>query len=110
MIKQDSEQFSVLAVLTTLQQEFGSISDYSTLCDQLPRRLVHLLRCRTVLLYLHVNDTLQLISSAFDEKPDWSSALLAIAHISPISLDSSVPEACAWREQRTICLSDEYLA
>lgn len=110
MIKQESEQFNVSEVLTALQRAFCTTSDYATLCDQLPRQLVYLLRCRTVLLYLHVNDTLQLVSSAFDEKPDWSSALLAVAHISPINVDSNMPEACAWREQRSICVSDEHLA
>jgi PAS domain S-box-containing protein len=110
MLKQDCEQLNISSILTALQQEFSTTSDYSTLCDQLPRRLVHLLACRTVLLYLHVNDTLQLAASAFDDKPDWSSALLAIAHINPVSVESNVPEARAWREQRTICVSDEHLA
>lgn len=110
MIKQEIEHFNVSTVLTALQEEFSTTSDYSTLRDQLPRRLVHLLICRTVLFYLYINDTLQLVSSAFDDKPDWSSALLAIAHINPISVDSSVPEARAWRERRTISVSDEYLA
>lgn len=110
MIRQDCEQFNVSTVLTALQQEFSTIFDYSTLRDRLPHRLIRLLICRTVLLYLHINDTLQLASSAFDDKPDWSSALLAIAHINPVSVDSSVPEARAWREQSTICVSDEHLA
>jgi PAS domain S-box-containing protein len=110
MIKQDSEQFNVSTVLAALQQEFSTTSDYCTLRDQLPRRLVHLLICRTVLLYLRVNDTLQLASSAFDDNPDWSSALLSIAHIDPISINSNVPEARAWREKNAVCVSDEHLA
>lgn len=110
MIKQDCEQFNVSTVLTVLQQEFSTSSNYATLRDQLPRQLVHLLLCRSVLLYLHVSNTLQLVSSAFDDKLDWSSALLAITHTNPISIESSAPEARAWREQCTICVSDEHLA
>jgi PAS domain S-box-containing protein len=110
MAKQHYEQFNVSTVLTALQQEFSTTAEYSTLRDQLPRRLAQLLICRTVLVYLRVNDTLQLASSGFDDKSSWSSAFLAIAHINPISIHSTVPEARAWREQHTICISDEYLA
>ena len=110
MIKQDCEQFNLSTVLTALQQEFSTTADYCTLRDQLPSRLVQLLICRTVLVYLRVNDTLQLASSSFDDKPGWPSALLAVAHINPISIDSTVPEARAWRDQHTICVSDKQLA
>src|SRR2546429_3517421 len=110
MAKQHYEHFNVSTVLTALQQEFSTTADYSTLRDQLPHRLAQLLICHTVLIYLRVNDTLQLVSSAFDDKPSWSSALLALAHIKPISIHSTIPEAHAWREQHTICVSDEHLA
>src|SRR5947207_32862 len=110
MTKQHYEHFNISTVLAALQQEFSTAADYSTLRDQLPRRLVQLLTCHSVLVYLRVNDTLQLASSAFDNKPSWSSALLATAHINTISIHSTVPEARACREQHTICISDEYLA
>ena len=42
------------------------------------------------------------MAGSFDEKPGWSAALLAIAHINPIQLDSEVPEACAWRARQAI--------
>jgi PAS domain S-box-containing protein len=110
MINQHYEHFNVSTILTALQQEFSVTADYCTLRDQLPRRLVQLLICHAVLVYLRVNDTLQLVSSSFDDKPDWPSALLAIAHINPISIDSTTSEARACREKQTICVLDEQLA
>ncbi|MFL5629332.1 MAG: two-component system sensor histidine kinase NtrB [Ktedonobacteraceae bacterium] len=85
------------AVLTALLNEFSAVTDYRTLRDSLPRRLAHLLQCRSVLLYQHVGTTLQFVAGSFDDIPGWSTSLLAIAHINPIELNSDLPEARAWR-------------
>ncbi|HZO75042.1 MAG TPA: ATP-binding protein [Ktedonobacteraceae bacterium] len=89
-------------VITTLLSEFSAVADYRTLRDSLPRRLASLLKCRCVLLYQRSGETLQFVSGSFDDKPGWSSSLLAVAHINPINLSSDVPEACAWRERHSI--------
>jgi len=91
-------------VITTLLSEFSAVADYRTLRDSLPRRLAGLLKCRCVLLYQRSGETLQFVSGSFDDKPGWSASLLAVAHINPISLNSDVPEACAWRERHSIGL------
>lgn len=91
-------------VITALLSEFSAVADYRTLRDSLPRRLTGLLKCHCVLLYQRIGETLQFASGSFDDKPGWSSSLLAVAHINPISLTSDVPEACAWRERHSIGL------
>jgi PAS domain S-box-containing protein len=111
MKKQPCEPFKISTVLTALQQEFGATANYSTLREQLPRRLVELLMCHTVLVYLRVNDTLQLASSSFDGQSGWPSARSAVAHPNPImSIESTAPEARAWRNQHTVYISDEQVA
>jgi len=89
-------------VLTALLGELSAVTDYRTLQDSLPRHLTSLLKCRSVLFYQRVGETLQFVASSVGDKPGWSAALLAIAHINPIHLNSEVQEACAWRGRHTI--------
>src|SRR6266516_6712369 len=84
-------------VLAELLNECSAIMDYRTLRDSLPRRLAHLLKCRCVLLYQRIGETLQFASGTFDDVPGWSTTLLSVAHINPIDLSSDLPEARAWR-------------
>ena len=97
-----NEQVDVSEVLTTLLSDFSTVADYRILRDSLPRRLASILRCHSVLIYLCVDEALQLVSASFDDVPGWSSALLAVAHINPINKQSELPEARAWRERRVI--------
>src|SRR6266699_3424238 len=92
-----STSLNASTVLAELLNECSAIMDYRTLRDSLPRRLAHLLKCRSVLLYQRIGETLQFASGTFDEKPGWSSSLLALAHINPISTNSDTPETLAWR-------------
>ncbi len=101
-VEQWSEQINLAIVLQALFNDFSAITDYRTLRDNLPRRLAALLKCRCVLLYLRVDNTLQLVSGSFDDVPGWSAALLAVAHVNPIDIHGDEPEACAWREQRVV--------
>ncbi|WP_246039199.1 ATP-binding protein [Dictyobacter alpinus] len=101
-VEQSCEQIAIPAIVNTLLDDFGAVTDYRTLRDSLPRRLAALLKCRCVLLYLRVGETLQLASGSFDDLPGWSAALLAVAHVNPIDLRSNEPEACAWRERKLI--------
>ncbi|HTI13765.1 MAG TPA: ATP-binding protein [Dictyobacter sp.] len=101
-VEQSYEQINISDILTTLLNDFSAITDYRTLRDSLPRRLANALQCRCVLLYLRIDETLQLASGSFDDMPGWSSALLAVAHVNPIALQSDLPEARAWRERRVI--------
>ena len=111
MIKRPCEMFNISTVLTTLQQEFSATANYSTLREQLPHRLVELLMCHTVLIYLRVNDTLQLASSSCGDQSGWPSAWSVVAHPNPIiSIESTAPEVRAWRNQHTVYISDEQLA
>ncbi len=89
-------------VVTAILKECSAITDYRTLRDTLPRRLASVLRCRSVLLYQRVGDTLQFASGTFDDKPGWSASLLAVAHINPIELNSNLPEAAAWRLRHAV--------
>jgi PAS domain S-box-containing protein len=84
-------------LVTTILDEFSAISDYRVLQDSLPRRLASLLRSRYVLLYKRIGETLQFVSGTFDDRPGWSTSLLAVAQINPIDLNSERPEARAWR-------------
>ena len=96
------ESIDVAAVLQTLLTDFSTTTDYRMLRDSLPRRLATLLRCRCVLLYLRVENTLQLVSGSFDDVPGWSANLLAVAHVNPIDIQSDEPEVRAWREQQVV--------
>src|SRR5690348_1847574 len=89
-------------VIAALLSEFSAVADYRTLRDSLPRRLASLLKCRCVLFYQRIGETLQFASGSFDDKPGWSSSLLAVTHINPVSLNSDMPEVCAWRERHSI--------
>ncbi|GCE11926.1 hypothetical protein KTT_17850 [Tengunoibacter tsumagoiensis] len=102
-VGQRHEQRSTPEILTALLNELSAITDYRTLRDSIPRRLTLLLNCQCVLLYQRVDETLQLASASFGEKPGWSAALLAVAHINPVRLSSDIPEARAWRERRPVC-------
>ena len=88
--------------IATLLGEASAITDYRTLRDSIPKRLVHLLKCRSVLFYQKVGETLQFAAGSFDDKPGWSADLLAVAHINPVALDCDEPEARAWRTRTTI--------
>ncbi len=97
----------ISTVLKSLLDEFSAVTDYRTLRDSLPRRLANLLKCRSVLLYQRIGETLQFASGTFDEKPGWSSSLLAVAHINPISTNSDTPETLAWRLRRAVTAPTE---
>ncbi len=99
-----SEQVNMPSILITLLSDFSAVTDYRVLRDSLPGRLAGLLNCRCVLIYLRVDETLQLASGSFDDVPGWSAALLAVAHINPIKMQSELPEARAWRERQVIML------
>jgi PAS domain S-box-containing protein len=91
--------------LAALLDEFSAVTDYHTLRDNLPRRLAGLLRCRCVLFYQRLGETLQFASGSFADQPGWSAALLAVAHINPIELNGDVPEAHAWRAHKAILVA-----
>ncbi len=101
-VEQSDACISLADSVSTLVHECSAITDYRTLRDSLPKRLAHLLRCRCVLLYQKVGETLQFASGTYDEQPGWSAALLSVVHINPIALDSDVPEAQVWRTQTTV--------
>jgi PAS domain S-box-containing protein len=91
--------------LAALLDEFSSVTDYRTLRDNLPRRLAGLLRCRCVLFYQRMGETLQFASGSFADQPGWSAALLAVAHINPIEVHGELPEAQAWRARKAIAVT-----
>src|SRR5216684_2969258 len=101
-VKQCVAHLDATETLAALLDEVGAITDYRALRDSLPRRLARLLRCRCVLLYQRIGETLQLASGSFDDKPGWSTSLLAVAHINPIDLHGDTLEACAWRTRRAV--------
>ncbi len=90
------------ALLAAILNECSAVTDYRTLRDTLPRRLANLLKCRCVLLYQRIGETLQFASGTFDDKPGWSPSLLAVAHINPIDLNSDTPEASAWQSRSAV--------
>ena len=94
--------------LAALLEEMSAITDYRTLRDNLPRRLARLLCCRCVLLYQRIGETLQLAAGSYDDKPGWSPSLLAVAHINPISLESDMLEALAWRARHAVTAPGEH--
>src|SRR5260370_18829226 len=95
-VKQQIVDLGTPAVLKSVLEEFSAVTDYRTLRDSLPRRLSSLLKCRRVLLYQRIGETLQFASGTFDEQPAWSSSLLEIVHINPIDINAHTPEARAW--------------
>ncbi len=96
-VEQVASDILVSKSMITLLDECNAITDYRTLRDSLPKRLAALLKCRSVLFYQKVGETLQFASGTYDDKPGWSSALLSVVHINPVALSSDVPEAQAWR-------------
>lgn len=96
------ETLQAPAVIQALLSEFSAITEYRTLRDSLSRRLTHLLHCRCILFYQRIGETLQFVAGSYDDKPGWSAALLSVVHINPVSLNSTVAEACAWRERHAI--------
>lgn len=101
-VKQDVALLDGTEILATLLDEMSAMTEYRILRDTLPRRLARLLRCRCVLLYQRVGETLQLAAGSYDDSQGWSPALLAVAHINPIALHSDVLEAQAWRARRAV--------
>ncbi|MGH2481062.1 MAG: hypothetical protein ACRDHW_15510, partial [Ktedonobacteraceae bacterium] len=101
-VKQCVQCLNATETLAALLDEVSAITDYRTLRDSLPRRLARLLCCRCVLLYQRSGETLQFAAGSFDDSPGWSPALLAVAHINPIQLDSDMLEAQAWRARRAV--------
>ncbi|MDQ6659768.1 MAG: hypothetical protein M3Z24_02240, partial [Chloroflexota bacterium] len=101
-LQYDSLDLNASTIVTTILSECSAITDYRTLRDSLPRRLASLLKCRCVLLYQRIGETLQFASGSFDDTPGWSAALLSVAHIHPIDLAGNTPEARAWRSRHVI--------
>ena len=101
-VEQRAEKLDAARALAALLEEVSAVTDYRTLRDSLPRRMARLLRCRCVLLYQRADETLQFAAGSFDDKPGWSSALLTVAHINPIALDSETLEANAWRSRGAV--------
>ncbi len=101
-VEQSDTCISIAHSVSTLLHECSAITDYRTLRDSLPKKLAHLLKCRCVLFYQKVGETLQFASGTYDEQPGWSAALLSVVHINPVSLSSDVPEAQAWRLQTAV--------
>lgn len=101
-VKYSTDYLDASTTLAALLDEFSAVTDYRTLRDNLPRRLAGLLRCRCVLFYQRMDETLQFASGSFADQPGWSTALLAVAHINPIELNSDIPEAQAWRARRAM--------
>jgi PAS domain S-box-containing protein len=93
------------ALLAALLDEFSTVTAYRALHDTLPRRLTNLLRCHCVLLYQRSGETLQFAAGSFADQPGWSAKLLAVAHINPIELHDSLPEARAWRTRGPVLAS-----
>jgi PAS domain S-box-containing protein len=101
-VENDISSLDAPSILATLLDEFSAVTEYRALCDTLPRRLASLLRCRCVLLYQRIGETLQFASGSFADSPGWSAMLLAVAHINPIELHSDIPEARSWQARRAV--------
>src|SRR6266702_7784636 len=101
-VKQKIVDLGAPAVLKSMLAEFSAVTDYRTLRDILPRRLSSLLKCRHVLLYQRIGETLQFASGTFAERPGWSSFLLDFVHINPIDIKGETPEARAWRLRNVV--------
>lgn len=101
-VEYDLKHLDAPALLAALLEEFSTVTGYRALCDALPRRLTGLLGCRCVLLYQRTGETLQFAAGGFTDQPGWSTELLAVAHLNPIELHSSLPEAQAWRTRAPV--------
>jgi PAS domain S-box-containing protein len=104
-VEQYADRFDAPAILAALLDEFSAVTDYRTLRDNLPRRLTSLLKCRCILIYQRIGETLQFASGSFADQPGWSSTLLAVAHINPIELHSDTPETQSWCARRAVLAS-----
>ncbi|MBV9615733.1 MAG: PAS domain S-box protein [Ktedonobacteraceae bacterium] len=107
-VEQQWRQIQAADIVRVLLNEFGALAEYRVLRDSLPGRLATLLRCRCVLLYQRVGETLQLVAGSFEDEPGWSASLLAVAHINPINLSGNGPEASAWRERHGVVEPQEH--
>jgi len=104
MVDRRHEHLVMPQLVSTLLEECSAITDYRILRDSLPKRLAHLLKCRAVLLYQKIDETLQFVSGTYDDRPGWSSALLSVVHINPVRLDSDVAEVRAFVTRRPVCV------
>ena len=103
-VRHGDSEIVVAESVATLLTEASAITDYRTLRDSLPKRLAHLLKCRSILFYQKVGETLQFAAGTFDDKHDLPASLLAIAHINPITLNGDEPEALAWRTRMPVII------
>ncbi|HEV2583722.1 MAG TPA: histidine kinase dimerization/phospho-acceptor domain-containing protein, partial [Ktedonobacteraceae bacterium] len=101
-VAQHTGQLNAAEVLAALLDELGAVTDYRTLRDTLPRRLARLLQCRCIIVYQRYGDTLQFVSGSFDDQPGWSSALLSVTHINPVSVHGDTLEARAWQQRKAV--------
>lgn len=104
-VEYDLKPLEAPALLAALLDEFNAVTGYRALRDVLPHRLTGLLGCRCVLLYQRSGETLQFAAGSFTDQPGWSQELLAVAHLNPIELHSSLPEARAWRTRAPVLAS-----
>ncbi|HCI81097.1 MAG TPA: hypothetical protein DHW02_15570 [Ktedonobacter sp.] len=104
MVEMRYEQLNMPQLVSKLLAECSAITDYRVLRDSLPRRLAHLLKCRAVLLYQKVEETLQFVAGVYDDKSGWSAALLSVVHINPVPLMSDVVEARAFTTRSPVCV------
>ena len=104
MVEMSHEQLRMPQLVSTLLTECSAITDYHILRDSLPKRLAHVLKCRAVLLYQKVEETLQFVAGTYDDKPGWSAALLSVVHINSISLESEIAESRAFMTQHPVCV------
>jgi PAS domain S-box-containing protein len=104
MVDMRHEHLVMPELISTLLEECSAITDYRILRDSLPKRLAHLLKCRAVLFYQKIDETLQFVSGTYDDRPGWSSALLSVVHINPVHLDSDVTEVRAFVTRRPVCV------
>lgn len=105
-----SQTLDTPAIISALLDEWSAVTDYRTLRDSLPRRLAHLLKCRCIVFYQRIGETLQFASGSFDDIPGWSAALLSVVHINPIELNSDLPEARACSNHRAMLAVTKHAA
>ncbi len=75
------------------------------LVDLIPVRVAQYLGCRRVVLYEARDHHLHMVSSTAEVTArGWTSTLLRIGHVDPISLDERTPEAQALQEGRVIAV------
>ena len=60
--QQWQQQTQAAEIVRALLNEFGASTEYRVLRDSLPRSLATLLKCRCVLLYQRMGETLQLVA------------------------------------------------